>query len=44
LADKVKREMFHNFWSYTAPTETDAIADINTSGYFNDASSILEGW
>ena len=28
-------------WSYTAPG-TDALADINTSGYFNDASSVLK--
>jgi hypothetical protein len=28
-------------WSYTAPT-ADAIADINTSGYFNDASDVLK--
>ena len=28
-------------WSYTAPS-ADAIAAINTSGYFNDASSLLK--
>ena len=28
-------------WSYTAPG-TDAIADINTEGYFNDASDVLK--
>ena len=28
-------------WSYTAPG-TDVIADINTSGYFNDASDVLK--
>jgi hypothetical protein len=28
-------------WSYTAPA-ADAIAAINTSGYFNDASSVLK--
>jgi len=28
-------------WSYTAPG-TDALADMNTSGYFNDASSVLK--
>jgi hypothetical protein len=28
-------------WSYTAPG-TDALADINTSGYFNDAHSVLK--
>ena len=28
-------------WSYTAP-DADAIADINTSGYFNDASKVLK--
>ena len=28
-------------WSYTAP-DADALADINTSGYFNDASSVLK--
>lgn len=28
-------------WSYTAPG-TDALADINTEGYFNDASSLLK--
>jgi len=27
-------------WSYTAPG-TDAIADINTAGYFNSASDVL---
>jgi len=28
-------------WSYTAPG-TDAIADINTEGYFNNASDVLK--
>jgi len=28
-------------WSYTAP-DADALADINTEGYFNDASSVLK--
>jgi hypothetical protein len=28
-------------WSYTAP-DADAIAAINTSGYFNDASDVLK--
>ena len=28
-------------WSYTAPG-TDAIADINTEGYFNNASDLLK--
>ena len=28
-------------WSYTAPA-ADAIADINTAGYFNDASYVLK--
>ena len=28
-------------WSYTAPS-ADAIAAINTSGYFNDASDVLK--
>ena len=28
-------------WSYTAPG-ADAIADINTEGYFNDASDVLK--
>ena len=28
-------------WSYTAPG-TDTIADINTSGYFNNASDVLK--
>jgi len=28
-------------WSYTAPG-TDALADMNTAGYFNDASSVLK--
>ena len=28
-------------WSYTAPGN-DAIADINTEGYFNDASDVLK--
>jgi hypothetical protein len=28
-------------WSYTAPT-ADAIADINTEGYFNNASDVLK--
>lgn len=28
-------------WSYTAPG-TDALADINTAGYFNDAHSVLK--
>jgi hypothetical protein len=28
-------------WSYTAPG-TDAIADINTAGYFNSASDVLK--
>ena len=28
-------------WSYTAP-DADAIADINTEGYFNDAYSVLK--
>jgi hypothetical protein len=28
-------------WSYTAPG-TDAIADINTAGYFNNASDVLK--
>lgn len=28
-------------WSYTAPT-ADAIADINTAGYFNNASDVLK--
>jgi hypothetical protein len=28
-------------WSYTAPG-TDAIADINTEGYFNSASDVLK--
>ena len=28
-------------WSYTAPG-TDTLADINTSGYFNDASGVLK--
>ena len=28
-------------WSYTAPT-ADAIADINTEGYFNSASDVLK--
>ena len=28
-------------WSYTAPG-TDTLADINTSGYFNDAYSVLK--
>ena len=28
-------------WSYTAPG-TDALADINTTGYFNDAHSVLK--
>ena len=28
-------------WSYTAPG-TDALADINTSGYFNDAHTVLK--
>ena len=28
-------------WSYTAPG-TDVIADINTSGYFNGASTVLK--
>lgn len=28
-------------WSYTAPT-ADAIAAINTSGYFNNASDVLK--
>ncbi len=28
-------------WSYTAPN-TDAIADINTEGYFNSASDVLK--
>jgi hypothetical protein len=28
-------------WSYTAPG-TDTLADMNTSGYFNDASSVLK--
>jgi hypothetical protein len=28
-------------WSYTAPG-TDTLADINTEGYFNDASGVLK--
>ena len=28
-------------WSYTAPG-TDTLADMNTSGYFNDAHSVLK--
>jgi len=28
-------------WSYTAPG-TDTLADINTAGYYNDASSVLK--
>jgi hypothetical protein len=28
-------------WSYTAPG-TDALADINTAGYFNDAHSSIK--
>ena len=28
-------------WSYTAP-DADAIADINTEGYFNDAYGVLK--
>ena len=28
-------------WSYTAPG-TDALADINTAGYFNNAHSLLK--
>jgi len=28
-------------WAYTAP-DADAIADINTSGYFNNASKLLK--
>jgi hypothetical protein len=28
-------------WSYTAPG-TDALADMNTEGYFNDAHSVLK--
>ena len=28
-------------WSYTAPG-SDAIADINTEGYFNDAADVLK--
>ena len=28
-------------WSYTAPG-TDTLADINTSGYFNNASTVLK--
>lgn len=28
-------------WSYVAP-DADALADINTSGYFNDASKLLK--
>jgi len=28
-------------WSYTAP-DTDTLADINTTAYFNDAHSVLK--
>lgn len=41
IGGQAKAGTVPQIWSYTA-AGTDAIADINTAGYFNDASKLLK--
>jgi hypothetical protein len=41
IGGQAKAGSVPQLWSYTAP-DADALADINTAGYFNDASEVLK--
>ena len=41
IGGQAKAGVAPQLWSYTA-AGTDALADINTAGYFNDASKLLK--